>query len=111
MCIARQHIWCSKLQAECGAIQLAREAGTARLRSGAEAPRSFNNVAGGTPADITLALPLAARTLAAVLPHDFGTWALAVQLTRNDVRPTYEQRARRHPADSCINPRAASGII
>jgi hypothetical protein len=38
-------------------------------------------VAGGTPADITLALPSAARTLQPSRRCGFGTRALAAQLT------------------------------
>jgi hypothetical protein len=38
-------------------------------------------VAGGTPADTTLALPLAARTLQPSRRYGFGTRALTAQLT------------------------------
>jgi hypothetical protein len=44
-------------------------------------------VAGVTPADITLT-SLARRAAATVAPRDFGTWALAAQLSAHAVRRT-----------------------
>jgi hypothetical protein len=61
---------------ERSAVQLHAEAGAARLRSGAEAPRVNPSVAGGTPADITLT-PLSRRAASsrrAALASARGPW-------------------------------------
>src|SRR5690349_24207197 len=69
------------------AAQLQAEAGTARLRSGAEAPRTSINDAGDTPADI-LSRRAAARTWQPSRRANFGARASAVQLSLRDVRRT-----------------------
>jgi len=55
------------------AAQLLSAVVAARLRPGGRAASRISNVAGGTPADITLALPSAARTLQPSRRSGFGT--------------------------------------
>jgi hypothetical protein len=61
------------------AAQQAAEAVAARHRSGGRAAYAIYNVVGVTPADITLAPLIAARTLHPSRRSGFGTWALAAQ--------------------------------
>jgi hypothetical protein len=77
---------------ECGngvfAAQLVAEADTARLRSGAEAPRPNTSVAVSRRLQITRCCP--AVCAAAAAPKLLNTWALAVQLSAHAVRPMTE---------------------
>src|SRR5688572_23850450 len=62
------------------------EAGTARLRSGAEAPGPNSTRAVSRQLQITPCCP--AVCVATAAPRDFGTWALAVQLSAHAVSRT-----------------------
>src|SRR5690349_17811059 len=80
----------------CRAAQLHAEADAARLRIGAEAPRTPINDAGVTPADISLALLDAARTLHPSRRSAVAAWTLAAQLSvRPLARLTGADNARR----------------